>query len=108
MPQPESLAPPPSAEDSYLEVLAETLEGLEESARGQFLRQFFRTIARIDLSDAQANEYWEQNSNPSPRAGRKHRKEDFAEDGDGRRPGFDEFPARSHPDGVRRIQEASN
>jgi diguanylate cyclase (GGDEF)-like protein len=60
MPQPESLAPPPSAEDSYLEVLAETLEGLEESARGQFLRQFFRTIARIDLSDAQANEYWER------------------------------------------------
>jgi diguanylate cyclase (GGDEF)-like protein len=60
MPQPESLAPQPSAEDSYLEVLAETLEGLEDSARGQFLRQFFRTIARIDLSDAQANEYWER------------------------------------------------
>jgi diguanylate cyclase (GGDEF)-like protein len=60
MPQPESLAPQPSAEDSYLEVLAETLEGLEDSARGQFLRQFFRTIARIDLSDALANEYWER------------------------------------------------
>src|SRR6202050_792176 len=60
MPQPEPLAPQPSAEDSYLEVLAETLEGLEDSARGQFLRQFFRTIARIDLSDAQANEYWER------------------------------------------------
>src|ERR1700730_4857530 len=60
MPQPESLAPQPSAEDSYLEVLAETLEGLEDSARGQFLRQFFRTIARIDLTDAQANEYWER------------------------------------------------
>jgi diguanylate cyclase (GGDEF)-like protein len=60
MPQPEPLAPQPSAEDSYLEVLAETLEGLEDSARGQFLRQFFRTIARIDLSDALANEYWER------------------------------------------------
>src|ERR1700691_5894220 len=60
MPQPEPLAPQPSAEESYLEVLAETLEGLEDSARGQFLRQFFRTIARIDLSDAQANEYWER------------------------------------------------
>src|SRR3984893_18193650 len=60
MPQPESLAPQPSAEDSYLEVLAETLERLEDSARGQFLRQFFRTIARIDLTDAQANEYWER------------------------------------------------
>lgn len=60
MPQPESLSPQPSAEDSYLEVLAETLEGLEDLARGQFLRQFFRTIARIDLTDAQANEYWER------------------------------------------------
>jgi diguanylate cyclase (GGDEF)-like protein len=61
MPQPgESLPPQPSAEDSYLEVLAETLEGLEDPARGQFLRQFFRTIARIDLADAQANEYWER------------------------------------------------
>jgi GGDEF domain-containing protein len=60
MPQPESLSPQPSAEDSYLEVLAETLEGLEDPARGQFLRQFFRTIARIDLADAQASEYWER------------------------------------------------
>src|SRR5579862_157038 len=58
MPQPESLSPQPSAEDSYLEVLAETLEGLDDPARGQFLRQFFRTIARIDLADAQASEYW--------------------------------------------------
>ncbi len=60
MPQPESLSPQPSAEDSYLEVLAETLEGLDDPARGQFLRQFFRTIARIDLADAQASEYWER------------------------------------------------
>src|SRR5580692_4066231 len=60
MPQPESLSPQPSAEDSYLEVLAETLEGLEDPARGQFLRQFFRTIARIDLADTQASEYWER------------------------------------------------
>ncbi len=61
MPQPgESLPSQPSAEDSYLEVLAETLEGLEDPARGQFLRQFFRTIARIDLTDSQAAEYWER------------------------------------------------
>lgn len=62
MPQPGESLPPqqPSAEDSYLEVLAETLEGLEDPARGQFLRQFFRTIARIDLADVQANEYWER------------------------------------------------
>src|SRR6202162_2476076 len=60
MPQPESLSPQPSAEDSYLEVLAETLEGLEDPARGPFLRQFFRLIARIDLADTQASEYWER------------------------------------------------
>ena len=50
----------PLAEDSYLEVLAETLESLEDSVRGQFLRQFFRTIAQIDLTEAQGNEYWER------------------------------------------------
>ena len=48
------------AEDSYLEVLAETLEGLEDSVRGQFLRQFFRTIAQIDLAEVQSNDYWER------------------------------------------------
>jgi len=61
MPQPgEALQPQPSVEDSYLDLLAETLDGLEDSARGQFLRQFFRTIAQIDISDAQSNEYWER------------------------------------------------
>jgi diguanylate cyclase (GGDEF)-like protein len=59
MPQPgEPSQPQPSAEDSFLDLLVETLEGLDESARGQFLRQFFRTIAQSDLSDAQSNEYW--------------------------------------------------
>src|SRR5271156_5527385 len=61
MPQPgEAFQPQPSVEDSYLDLLAETLDGLEDSARGQFLRQFFRTIAQIDISDAQSNEYWER------------------------------------------------
>jgi diguanylate cyclase (GGDEF)-like protein len=61
MPQPgESLHSQPSAEDSYLEVLAETLEGLEDAVRGQFLRQFFRTIAQIDLTETQSNEYWDR------------------------------------------------
>ena len=30
------------------------------SVRGQFLRQFFRTIAQVDLTEQQSNEYWEQ------------------------------------------------
>jgi diguanylate cyclase (GGDEF)-like protein len=61
MPQPgDALEPQPSGEDSFFDLLAETLEGVEESVRGIFLRQFFRTIAQIDLTDAQGNEYWER------------------------------------------------
>ncbi|MFZ3214466.1 MAG: GGDEF domain-containing protein [Candidatus Acidiferrales bacterium] len=52
--------PQPSGEDSFLDLLVETLDGLDESVRGQFLRQFFRTIAQVDFSDAQSNEYWER------------------------------------------------
>jgi diguanylate cyclase (GGDEF)-like protein len=52
--------PQPSAEDSFLDLLVETLDALDESARGQFLRQFFRTIAQIDFTDAQSNDYWER------------------------------------------------
>src|SRR5277367_5545632 len=61
MPQPgEASQPQPSPEDSFLDLLTETLEGLDESVRGQFLRQFFRTIAQIDLAEAQSNEYWQR------------------------------------------------
>ena len=52
------LQPQPSAEDSFLDLLVETLEGLDEPIRGQFLRQFFRTIAQIDVSEEQANSFW--------------------------------------------------
>src|ERR1700730_19474515 len=61
MPQPgEAFQPQPSAEDSFLDLLIETLEGLDESVRGQFLRQYFRTIAQIDLTETQSNEYWDR------------------------------------------------
>ena len=60
MPQPgEASRPQMTAEDSFLDLLVETLQGLDESVRGQFLRQFFRTTAQIDLSEAKSNEYWE-------------------------------------------------
>jgi diguanylate cyclase (GGDEF)-like protein len=52
------LQPQPSTEDSYLDLLVETLEGLDESIRGQFLRQFFRTVAQIDVTEEQSNEFW--------------------------------------------------
>jgi diguanylate cyclase (GGDEF)-like protein len=61
MPQPgEEVRPQPSAEESFLDLRVETLEGVEESVRGQFLRQFFRNIAQIDVSDAQSNDYWQR------------------------------------------------
>ena len=61
MPQPgEAVQPTPSAEDSFLELLVEILEGLDEPVRGQFLRQFFHTIAQIDLTEEQSNEYWDR------------------------------------------------
>jgi diguanylate cyclase (GGDEF)-like protein len=49
-----------SAEDSFLDLLVETLDGVEESVRGPFLRAFFRTIAQVDLTDTESSEYWER------------------------------------------------
>jgi diguanylate cyclase (GGDEF)-like protein len=48
------------AEDSFLELLAETLENLDRVPRGQFLQRFFKTIAQLDLSENVSAEYWEQ------------------------------------------------
>lgn len=61
MPQPTDASPSqPSADDSFLDLLVETLEGLDETVRGQFLRQFFHTIAKIDLPEQQSNDYWQR------------------------------------------------
>ena len=54
--------PVPSAmspEESFLELLAETLESLERTARAQFLQRFFKTLAQLDLTDTASLEYWE-------------------------------------------------
>lgn len=59
MPQPgDASQPQPAAEDSLFELLIETLEGLDDAARGQFLRQLFRTLTRLDLTEAQSSEFW--------------------------------------------------
>jgi diguanylate cyclase (GGDEF)-like protein len=52
--------PRPSTEESFLDLLSETLEAMDESPRGQFLRQYFHTIAQVDLTESQANEYWQR------------------------------------------------
>lgn len=49
-----------SAENAFLELLADTLYSLERPVRGQFLQRFFRSVAHIDLSEGQSLEVWEQ------------------------------------------------
>ena len=56
-------APAPSRlpiEDSYLELLADTLSGLELPARGQFLQRYFHTITHLDLQESQCVQLWDE------------------------------------------------
>ena len=86
MPQPgDALQPQPSSEDSFLDLLVETFEGVDESVRGQFLRQFFRTIAQIDVTETQSNDYWERILHAPARAFRDARQESFFENRHGGR-----------------------
>jgi hypothetical protein len=52
--------PQSSAEDSFLDLLIETLESLDRSVRGQFLQRFFHSVAQIDLSEADSLNCWER------------------------------------------------
>src|SRR5260370_35350001 len=49
-----------SIEDSYFELLADTLEGLDLPARGQFLQRYFRAIAHLDLRETQSLQIWDE------------------------------------------------
>ncbi|HKV62458.1 MAG TPA: diguanylate cyclase [Candidatus Acidoferrum sp.] len=60
MPSPGAPAPPRlPIEDSYFELLADTLESLDLPARGQFLQRYFRAIAHLDLRETQSVEIWD-------------------------------------------------
>jgi diguanylate cyclase (GGDEF)-like protein len=48
------------AEDSYLDLLSETLGNLDRPARGQFLQKFFHTMAQVELTEALSLECWDQ------------------------------------------------
>jgi diguanylate cyclase (GGDEF)-like protein len=52
--------PQSSAEDSFLDLLVETLGGLDETVRGPFLQRFFKTSTQIDLTEAQSLDAWSQ------------------------------------------------
>jgi len=53
-------APRSSIEDAYLELLADTLEGMDIPARSQFLQRYFRTITHLDLRESQSLQLWEE------------------------------------------------
>ena len=60
MPSPGAPAPPRlPIEDSYFELLADTLEGLDLPARGQFLQRYLRAIAHVDLREPESVQIWE-------------------------------------------------
>ncbi len=49
-----------SAEESFLELLTDTLDSMDRPARGQFLQRFFRSISQIELTETQSLDYWDQ------------------------------------------------
>jgi diguanylate cyclase (GGDEF)-like protein len=60
MPSPGTPVPPRlPIEDSYLELLADTLEGLDLPVRGQFLQRYFRAITHLDLRESQCVQLWD-------------------------------------------------
>jgi diguanylate cyclase (GGDEF)-like protein len=60
MKNPDDLNPRPSAEDAFLDLLTETLETLERPARGQFLQRFFKSIAHVEITEAQGLDLWDK------------------------------------------------
>src|SRR6267142_7214936 len=60
MPSPGALAPLRlPIEDSYFELISDTLESLDLPARGQFLQRYFRAIAQLDLRETQSVQIWD-------------------------------------------------
>jgi diguanylate cyclase (GGDEF)-like protein len=49
-----------SAEESFLELLTDTLDSTDRACRGQFLQKLFRSIAQVELTETQSVDYWEQ------------------------------------------------
>jgi diguanylate cyclase (GGDEF)-like protein len=61
MPNPGGTVPPRlPIEDSYLELLADTLDGLDAPARGQFLQRYIRAITHLVLTENQCIQMWDE------------------------------------------------
>jgi diguanylate cyclase (GGDEF)-like protein len=46
--------------DAYFDLIADTLDGLEASARAQFLQRFFLTIAHVEIPENQSIALWDE------------------------------------------------
>jgi len=46
--------------DAYFELIADTLEGLESSARAQFLQRFFLAIAHVEIPEDKVVALWDE------------------------------------------------
>jgi diguanylate cyclase (GGDEF)-like protein len=46
--------------DAYFELIADTLDGLESSARAQFLQRFFLSLAHVEIPESKAIALWEE------------------------------------------------
>src|SRR5216110_1437522 len=61
MPSSGTLVPPRlPVEDTYLELLADTLESLDLPARGQFLQRFLRAISHVELRESECVQVWDE------------------------------------------------
>lgn len=49
-----------TVEDSFFDLLGETLGFLDRGVRGQFLAQFFKALAQIELSDGDSAAAWDR------------------------------------------------
>jgi diguanylate cyclase (GGDEF)-like protein len=49
-----------SVEESFLELLTDTLESMDRGSRGQFLQRFFRSIAQVELTESESLDLWDQ------------------------------------------------
>ena len=61
MPSPGGPVPPRlPVEDSYLELIADTLEAMDIPARSQFLQRYFRATTHLDMRESQCLQLWEE------------------------------------------------
>ena len=53
-------APRLPIEDAYLELLSDTLEGLDPAVRAQFLQRYFRAITQLEFHDTDCLKLWDE------------------------------------------------